>query len=424
VDEHTLRVVDYIDQIRFQPQEQHTAFHDTFHHLARPHLVYLGGLFHDLGKGYSGDHSNVGARLAGAVMKRLRYPKEDIKVVQRLVLFHLLMPHYSQRLEIHDQRVLHTFVDQVIDEESLDLLLVLTYADAHATHPDMWSAWKESLVLELYGLAREQLQGREADALAARRGGKIRELEAAAAEKGMAALLRDYLSEISDEELLGKTVNQTIADLEMLQRLDQEPLQFRLVNPRGRPFSQLTVCTHDIDQPGLFSRITGVLVAHSVDIKAAQIRTRNGVILDTLQITTGDGERLTQKGVKTRLLDDLRAVLEGRTRVSVLVKARERSSYVNPHVRHMEAHVTVDTRVASSATVLFLNAEDRPGLLHDVVTTLAKLRLYIRGAKIDTQAERVVDSFFVTDIFGHKVTEEGRLRYICRTLERAAEHRD
>lgn len=424
VDEHTLRVVDYLDQIRFRPQEQHALFHETFRRLARPYLVYLGGLFHDLGKGYSGDHSDVGARLASAVMKRLGYPKDDIKIVQRLVLFHLLMPHYSQRLEIHDQRVLHTFVDQVIDEESLDLLLVLTYADAHATHPDMWSAWKEALVLELYGLAREQLLGREADTLAALRAAKIRELGEAAAEKQMSALLSDYLSEISDEELLGKTVAQTLADLEMLQRLDREPLQFRLVNPRGRPFSQLTVCTHDIDQPGLFSRITGVLVAHSLDIKAAQIRTRNGVVLDTLQLTTGDGERLTQKGVKTRLLEDLRAVLEGRARVSDLVKARERSSYVNPHVRHMDAHVTVDTRVASSATVLFLNAEDRPGLLHDVVTALANLRLYIRGAKIDTQAERVVDSFFVTDIFGHKVTDEGRLRYICRTLERAADHRE
>jgi len=421
VDEHTLRVVDYIDQIRFQPQAQHPLFHDTYQGLAHPHLVYLGGLFHDLGKGYSGDHSEVGAHLAEAVMTRLGYSEADIGVVRRLVLFHLVMPHYSQRFEIHDRDVLQAFADQVVDEENLDLLLVLTYADAQATHPDMWSKWKEALVTELYALARGQLRAHETNALTALRAAKIQEIRAAAAGEPVAAILDDYLPEMSDEEILGKTVAQTLADLEMIDQLPQKPLQLRLVNPRGRPFTQLTVCTHDIDQPGMLSRITGVLVAHRLDIKAAQVRTRNGVLLDTIQLVSGDGERLTQKEVRKALLEDLRAVLEGRRRVTELVRADERSAYVNPHVRHMEAQVVVDNLVTDKATVLLLNAEDRPGLLHDVVTTLANLRLYIRGAKIDTQAERVVDSFFVTDIFGHKVTDRGKLRYICRTLERAAD---
>jgi len=424
VDEHTLRVVDYLDQIRFQPQAQHAIFHDTLRNLARPHLVYLGGLFHDLGKGYPGDHSEVGAHLAEAVMKRFGYAKDDIAVVRRLVLFHLLMPHYSQRFEIHDRGVLQTFVDQVVDEESLDLLLVLTYADAQATHPDMWSKWKEALVLELYALARGQLRAREINSLVALRAAKVQEIRAAAAEMAVAAILDDYLPEMSDEEILGKTVAQTLADLEMIDQLPQKPLQLRLVNPRGRPFTQLTVCTHDIDQPGMLSRITGVLVAHRLDIKAAQVRTRNGVLLDTIQLVSGDGERLTQKEARKALLEDLRAVLEGRRRVTELVRAGERSAYLNPHVRHMEAHVWVDNRVTDKATVLLLNAEDRTGLLHDVVTALANLSLYIRGAKIDTQAERVVDSFFVTDIFGHKITDRSKLRYICRTLERAADHAD
>ena len=178
VDEHTLRVVDYIDQIRFQEQAQHPIFHDTYQGLARPHLVYLGGLFHDLGKGYPGDHSEVGAQLATAVMARLGYGQDDIDVVRRLVLFHLVMPHYSQRFEIHDRDVLQAFVDQVVDEENLDLLLVLTYADAQATHPDMWSRWKEALVVELYTLARGQLRARETNSLTALRTAKVEELRA------------------------------------------------------------------------------------------------------------------------------------------------------------------------------------------------------------------------------------------------------
>ncbi|RMF87106.1 MAG: [protein-PII] uridylyltransferase [Nitrospirae bacterium] len=422
VDEHTLRVVDELDGLRQRSEGQPEPFRRAFRDLARPHLVYLGALFHDLGKGFPGDHSAVGERLAASVMQRLGYPREEIEVVRRLVAHHLLFPHVSQRLEIHDHEVLGRFVEQVGDLETLDLLFVLAFADARATHPDMWSAWKEALLLELYALARRQLEDRKADALAELRAAKERTLRAEAAKRGLSPLLERYLPELADEEVLGKTVAQLLGDLQMVARLPEEPLQLRLVNPRGRPYSQLTVCTYDVDQPGLFSRITGVLVGHRLDIKAAQVRThRGGVVLDTLQFTDREGRRLADERRRRALLEDLRAVLEGRKRAEALVARREVGSRRPRHARRLPAEVRVDNRISRRATVLLLNAEDRPGLLHDVVTALAELNLYIRGAKIDTQAERVVDSFFVTDIFGHKIREEGRLARIRRRLEAAAD---
>ncbi len=422
VDEHTLQVVDYIDQVRESGDGERAVFHRTFRELERPHLAYLGALFHDLGKGYPGDHSAVGERLAGQVMRRLGYPADEIEVVEQMVANHLLFPHVSQRLEIHDHEVLARFVDQIRDTETLALLLVLAYADARATHPDMWSVWKEALLWELYTLARKQMSHRDADAIAELRIAKERTVRAEAKGRPAEALLDHYLPQIDDEEILGKTVTQLLTDLEMIHRLPEEPLQLRLVNPRGRPYTQLTVCTLDVDQPGLFSKITGVLVAHRMDIKAAQVRThRGGVVLDTLQITRRDGSRIDAKGEREALLDDLRAVLEGRQWLQAINRRRERSRHLAAHVRHLPAEVRVDNEVSRRATVLLLNAEDRPGLLHDVASAMAELHLYIRGAKIDTQAERVVDSFFVTDIFGHKITDPPKLRYICRRLESVAD---
>ncbi len=422
VDEHTLQVIDAIDAVRESGDGERAAFHRTFRELKRPHLAYLGALFHDLGKGYPGDHSAVGERLTGQVMRHLGYPPDEIDVVERMVANHLLFPHVSQRLEIHDHEVLNRFVDQIGDTETLALLLVLSYADARATHPDMWSAWKEALLWELYDLAQKQMNDHDADTLAELRMAKERTVRAEAEGKPVADLLDRYLPQIDDQEILGKTVTQLLTDLEMIHRLGEKPLQLRLVNPRGRPYTQLTVCTLDVDQPGLFSKITGVLVSHRVDIKAAQVRThRGGFVLDTLQVTRRDGSRVESKGERKALLDDLRAVIEGRKKLQAVTARRELSARLPDHVRHLPAEIRVDNEISHRATVLLLNAEDRPGLLHDVTTTMAALNLYIRGAKIDTQAERVVDSFFVTDIFGHQIIDPAKLRYICRRLEAVAE---
>ena len=421
VDEHTLQVIDAIDAVRESADGERATFHRTFRDLKRPHLAYLGALFHDLGKGYPGDHSAVGERLTGQVMRHLGYPPDEIDVVERMVANHLLFPHVSQRLEIHDHEVLARFVDQIGDTETLALLLVLSYADARATHPDMWSAWKEALLRELYTLAHKQMSDRDADALADLRSAKERTVRAEAKGKPVADLLDRYLPQLDDQEILGKTVTQLIADMEMIHRLGAKPLQLRLVNPRGRPFTQLTVCTLDIDQPGLFSKITGVLVSHRMDVKAAQVRThRGGIILDTLQVTHRDGSRVESKGERRALLDDLRAVLDGRKPLRSVTARRELSPRLPDHVRHLPAEIRVDNEISHRATVLLLNAEDRPGLLHDVTTAMAELNLYIRGAKIDTQAERVVDTFFVADIFGHQIVDPAKLRYICRRLEAVA----
>jgi len=422
VDEHTLQVVDYIDSVRSAGDGECAAFHRTFRDLPRPHLAYLGALFHDLGKGYPGDHSAVGEHLAGQVMRHLGYPADEIDVVERMVANHLLSPHVSQRLEFHDHEVLGRFVDQIRDTETLALLLVLAYADARATHPDMWSVWKEALLLELYTLAHQQICDRDADALAELRVAKERTVRAEAKGRPVAAILDRYLPQIDDQEILSKTVSQILADFEMVRRLDQAPLQLRLVNPRDRPYTQLTVCTLETDQPGLFSKITGVLVGHRLDIKAAQVRThRGGFTLDTLQLTRHDHSRLTSKAERRALLDDLRAVLEGRKRLAEITARRERSPHLPLHVRHLPAEMRVDNETSHRTTVLLLAAEDHPGLLHDVTTAMAELNLYIRGAKIDTQAERVVDSFFITDIFGHQIVDAAKLRYICRRLEAVAD---
>jgi [protein-PII] uridylyltransferase len=65
-------------------------------------------------------------------------------------------------------------------------------------------------------------------------------------------------------------------------------------------------------------------------------------------------------------------------------------------------------------TVIEVNGRDRPGFLYDVTRAITDLGLQIASAKITTYGERVVDVFYVKDVFGHKVTHDGKPRAACR----------
>ena len=63
-----------------------------------------------------------------------------------------------------------------------------------------------------------------------------------------------------------------------------------------------------------------------------------------------------------------------------------------------------------------VNGRDRPGLLYDITRALHDLGLQIASAKISTYGERVVDVFYVKDVFGMKVDHKGKLQQIEKTL--------
>ena len=52
------------------------------------------------------------------------------------------------------------------------------------------------------------------------------------------------------------------------------------------------------------------------------------------------------------------------------------------------------------------------GLLHDLARTLTACNISISSAIIATYGEQAVDSFYVKDLFGHKLHSESRRRQV------------
>jgi [protein-PII] uridylyltransferase len=85
----------------------------------------------------------------------------------------------------------------------------------------------------------------------------------------------------------------------------------------------------------------------------------------------------------------------------------------------MPTRVEFDNFVSETHTVIDVRAQDRPGLLYLISSTLSTLRLDLSLAKIATEADQVIDVFYVTEADGQKVRGEDRMGEIRGALERA-----
>ncbi|TDD73329.1 [protein-PII] uridylyltransferase, partial [Actinomadura rubrisoli] len=132
--------------------------------VARPDLLLVGALLHDIGKGWPGDHSVSGAVVARDLGAGLGFPEGDVEVLETVVRHHLLLPETATRRDIDDPATVRSVVAAVSavpgrEREILELLAALAIADGNATGPAAWGGWKAGLVAELTRRVAAALSG-------------------------------------------------------------------------------------------------------------------------------------------------------------------------------------------------------------------------------------------------------------------------
>ncbi|MGI8665267.1 MAG: [protein-PII] uridylyltransferase, partial [Jatrophihabitans sp.] len=321
--------------------------------VARPDLLLVGSLLHDLGKGYAGDHSVVGAALALRVATRMGFDEPDAATVAALARHHLLLPDTATRRDIADPSTVQIVVAAIGGSgELLDLLHALTIADAAATGPAAWSDWKASLVSQLVRRVHRVLGGDPQPA----------------AEPPSAAVLELARS--------GQT------------RVAIEGSDVIVVAP---------------DAPGLLSVASGLLALHSLDVQAAEVRTEEGMAVNRFTVTPRFGE-LPDPAL---LNSDLRRILAGTLALDQRLRAKE-STYrtAGPPAGEAVPRLLWFDDEATDATVLEVRARDAIGLLHWVTAALERCQVDIRSARISSLGAHVVDAFYLTDSDGKPLSAE------------------
>ena len=417
VDEHTIQAIGLLAKIeRGELKKEHPVSSEVIHKISSRRALYLAVLFHDIAKGRGGDHSVLGARVAKRVCPRLGLDPEESETVEWLVAEHLIMSDVAQKRDLNDPKTIDDFVEKVQSPERLRLLLCLTVVDMRATGPNVWNNWKAQLLRELYHGAGDVMSGGQlTDARADR--------VAAAKER-----LRDALADWSDADIEAHMDRgyagywltfdtETLAHhARMMREAEQEklPLSIRTRVRVDIDVTELTIFTQD--HPGLFSRVAGAISAVDANIVDAKaFTTPQGMALDTFWLQDNNATALSASGALAKLTVQIERALAGQMKRS---EPQAQRTFVPERIKVFKVppRVIIDNRASAAHTVIEINGRDRPGFLYLVTGALFSLSLQISSAKISTFGERAVDVFYVKDSFGMKITHEGRLAKIRKTL--------
>jgi len=357
----------------------------------KPWILYVAALFHDIGKGRGGDHSQIGAVEVRHFCRQHGVDREDARLIEFLVSEHLSMSRIAQKEDLSDPDVIAAFAQRVGNERYLTALYLLTVADIRGTSPKVWNAWKGKLLEDLYRATLRTLGGRAPDAAA--------EIEARKRE----ALVLLALSALPFEA--HKALWATL-DVSYFMRHEAADIAWHtrhLSRHVGTPKpvvrarqslagDGLQVMVYAADQADLFARICGYFDRAGFSILDARVHTaNNGYALDTFQVVAS-----SQAGHYRELThmveSDLVRVIEAggplpepaRRRVSRRVK----SFPVAPRV-------TLRPDEKAQRWLLAISASDRAGLLYLVARILAQHHLSVQLAKVSTLGERVEDTFLV-----------------------------
>jgi [protein-PII] uridylyltransferase len=295
-----------------------------------------------------------------------------------------------------------------------------------AVGPKIWNNWHDMLLGDLY-LGALDIFEREAfvEEDHAERVERVKQRLAAAANGAPGRPdFHAFLRDMPDRYFLGTTEDSILHHLQLVTNLDGAPSIIEVKHYPEREFSEFTVITRD--RPGLFSMITGVLLAHGMNILGASINTsRSGVALDIFRLSHADQAESIQRPERwERLQVSLERVLTGELDVEQLVATAKRPSLLGKKfVPRVPTEVDVDNDVSEHFSVLDVYTQDRVGVLFAITNTLFHLGLSIHLAKITTNVDQVLDVFYVTDAQGKKIRDEQQLAYIRdQILRRLAEN--
>ncbi|MGH7774562.1 MAG: [protein-PII] uridylyltransferase [Candidatus Binatia bacterium] len=422
VDQHSLRLIKEMERLKAgEFRESLPLLTQLAREVEKIEILYLGLLFHDVGKGYGGGHSEIGSRMTRSVARRMRLNVDDTAQLEFLVRHHLLMAHAAFRRDLDDEKTIVDFARTMGNINNLKMLYLLTYADMRAVGPKVWNNWKGSLLEDLYLRALAVLEGLEK--------GEFQREDRRSRIRRIHARLRRRLSRRHDRESI-RAFLQSMPERYFLATPEEEmPSHFELMRQFGdqvylstvrhlpeREYSEMVICARD--RPGLFSRITGVFAAMGLDILSARITTRkDGLILDVFRIShSGQPEVVmeSQKWAGVRTL--LEQVLTGSLDVARLVEESGRPSLFRKRGPKVPTIIQIDNEASEDFTVVEVYTRDRIGVLFTITYGIHQLGISIHLAKISTNVDQVADVFYVTDREGGKIQDKGRLETIRQTL--------
>ena len=398
VDQHTLKLIETLDRL-VRPDPAYPEAAETLTRLKNPAILYLAALFHDIGKGYDGDHSQTGAQIADLYARENdAIPPEDRALLTWLVAHHLDHSLTAQKKDLTDPDTIAAYAATIPSADHLDHLYLLTLADISATNPSLWNTWRASLLYDLYQQTRHQLEHHQ-DSLHAREPQAREQAKAqlaaapAAIDALWATLPEAYFRGESAAQLAAKSRHLLAhGENHAVSLIQEHPPRLFITSPNPP----------DI----LLVRITHYLEQHNHNIHEARLYTTADHRLTLQEYTLSENPPPAPE-----LAHELEQHIADKQPPPPLARRLPRE-----RLKHFTTHTRVHIQPEGDHTTLELTCKDRHGLLSLISRILLAHGVHISHAKIGTYGEKVEDSFHLTDAQHRPLTDAATLAALKQAL--------
>jgi len=415
VDKHSLRTVQTIRT--FGTEQDVTGCRlcgSIWKDLKYQKRLLWAALLHDIGKGVAEkDHAKAGAKLARRVMTDLGYSETDAETVSFLVAHHLLLMKTATRRDIHDEETSIRCARIVKKVSHLQMLFLLSVADAVSTGQNAWNEWTLALLRDLFLkvmniLKRGELASRHAVQNIEKKQDTIL---ATATDVMDREMLGSIFNVMSPRYVLNTPAKEILGDIALYRRMGDQAFVWQIYKDEAADTRTVRICAQD--RPGLFSKIAGTFTLHNLDILDAQIFTwRNNTALDIFTLRP-PLDKIFEDEHWDRVEQNLVAALTDQLDLSRQLQQKiNPGDTIKPKVSKRPHGIMLDNQSSSFFTIIEIYTYDFPGLLFAITDALYRQGLDIWVAKISTKIDQVVDVFYVRDIHGQKVDSEQQVRAI------------
>ncbi len=381
--------------------------------------LFVAMLLHDIAKGKKGDHSENGSLIASKICPRLGLNKEEIKMVEWLVLNHLLMSKTAFRYELGDPKVIKNFAKQVRSIDKLKSLLALTVADIRGVGPDVWNDWKGALIKELYIKTYDLLKPPQeiseiTEPLKSSKELLIRYLN----NRGVNDLdIKTYCSKFYNNYWGTFNLPSVVNHYEIFTSMKNysKKLEVYLSNDSKLKATELLVITPD--HHGLFSQISGLVASSGYDIVSAKIITRSdGYALDTFFLQNKERKPISDINLRKKLIETITKGLEGNFNIEKALNIKWKEIPARFRAVKAPIRVIIDNKTSDQYTILDIKCKNAPGVLYKITKIITSLGLQINTANVSTYGDRVVDIFYLKNAFGSKVDDNTTIEKVKNSI--------
>lgn len=414
-DIHTLSAIRELDAVFTAADPVAEAFRTELHKTARPALLYLILLLHDIGKseGIQG-HAESGVTIARPVLDRLQVDAGSRETVNFIIKNHLLMARFWQKHDLDDPQTSATFAGLVPEPDRLRYLFVHTYCDARGTATSLWNGYKNSLHRRLFETTLERLTlGAQVDTRLQERIEMTRQNLIAQTIPGIApdeitahfSLLPERYFIQTDAAEIGlhiRMVNRLLHSISAADSLGALRPVLEWEDDLNRSFTTVHVVTWD--RTGLFYKLAGAFGVAGLSILSARITTRSDhIAIDTFHVVEPGRGVVQNPQAMATLARTLEAALVHNQDLLPAITAQARryaaATRYTAEGREQPASfpptVEVYHELSLRRIIVEIQAHDQIGLLYRLVKTISDHGFATTFARINTERNVAIDTFYI-----------------------------